>query len=127
MKNKLTLIIFFLLTICTHSFGSTVFPENREYRRNLFASDEECQEWRRTYPWVNCYQYAELSNKGRAFILLTDTPNVGTYSINENVIHVTFNIISDSPKEMYFTLSEDQSFMINELDGSTWKLYIRPN
>ena len=59
---------------------------------------------------------------GGAFVILTDMPNIGTYAIDNNKVTVSFAIVSDSPKEMMFTLSLDKLNLKNDLDGKIWTL-----
>jgi len=64
------------------------FETNHTYRFSVFGSEARCREYQKSNPVVNCYQSATFRNDGSAFVLLTDMPNVGTYSIDGDNITV---------------------------------------
>ena len=121
--------IFSVLISCRLNNGQftvnklKVFQEDKSYQRLVFSSEEVCKKWQETNPHVNCYQWVKFSADGTAFVILTDMPNTGTYNIYENKINISFTIVSDSPKEMTFVLSADQTSVLNTSDNQTWLLY----
>ena len=118
---KKSMIVFCILFFTRGAFAVT-FPEDRVYQYNICGSERAGQEYRRINPVVNCYQYGNFSTDGDVFLLFTDVPNVGKYSLEENKIHVVFAIHHDAPQEMEFLLSEDQRSATNLLDGRIWNL-----
>ena len=99
-----------------------VFLSETTYQFSRFGSEDLCKANKKENPVVNCYQYVTFGTDGGAFVILTDMPNIGTYAIDNNKVTVSFAIVSDSPKEMMFTLSLDKLNLKNDLDGKIWTL-----
>ncbi|HLD99477.1 MAG TPA: hypothetical protein VJB59_04420 [Bdellovibrionota bacterium] len=117
---KFVVLVSFCTLLMLQSAFATTFREDRRYEYNIFGSREACTEYRKRWPRVNCWRYANFSKEGRAFVLYSDIPNVGTYFIDGKTIQVTFSQAEDVPSEVVFTLSDDQSSVTSDFDGQVW-------
>ncbi len=63
------------------------FEQDQTYIHHLFETDEACHEVQKS-TFVNCVQWMNFDNEGRAEVVVTDIANSGTYQIEGEQITV---------------------------------------
>ena len=95
------------------------FEDLRIYGRQLFATPEECasaQAAGMTY----CSQEATFCPDGRASVRLSDHLLAAEYGIRHDTLTLHFAVYQESPPEMYFAVSNDESAITATSTSEIW-------